>query len=272
VQVVPICSGCVEQLDIDGEPIEPDVTLDLAANDLDGDGSADIDLSISEPGQSFPVRRVTGDILFRRDGARIGVMSAGDLDGEPGDEMWVFSVDAATRPTDAYIVPYTAPAGTHDPAEVGVRVPPGVLPRIVDDRTGDGTPDLVAVDSVPGRLPKGSTHLLSTEAILATEIGGDARQSALLATIDGVFVQGVDLGSPQLAMVTADVQRGTALLNVVVDGRITRLSTGPHDVAEGSWSLTVAAGQRGRFVTFESSDRSGGARFAWALDQPCPSG
>jgi hypothetical protein len=249
--------------------------------DFDGDGTADVDPPAAVPGpQPVTVRRPAGDITFDRAGAGLQVMAAGDLDGDPGQELWVMVLTGGPglgEPivAESYVVPYGAPAGTHDPADVGIRVEPG-LAWPVPDRTGDGVADVLAVDTGSVNLVGGTTRVVSGAAVVAMAPGDDARPTSTVQTIPGGAQALADLGGSQPAIVTVEDLGGPVDMEVrVVDGTTTTVFTNrpavvgfsPLELRPGG--VQVLVGPSGRFVTATADSRSGGGVYWWSLDAPC---
>jgi hypothetical protein len=248
--------------------------------DFDGDGTSDVDPPPAIPGPlPATVHRPSGDITFVRAGSTVQVMAAGDLDGAPGQELWVMVLAGGPGPggsivAEAYVVPYATPAGTYDPADVGIRVEPG-LAWPVPDRTGDGVPDVLDVDTGSANFVGGTTRVVSGAAVVAVAPGDDARPTSTVATIPGGAQAYADLGGPQPAIVTVQDLGGPELEVRVIDGATTTVFTNrpavvgfsPFELRPGG--VRVLAGPSGRFVMATADSRSGGGAYWWSLDDPC---
>lgn len=245
--------------------------------DFDGDGTPDY-IRSGPPTAAPTVKRPGGNISFARAGKFLEVAPVGNLDGEPGQEIWVWvaksdNANQYTFAAAAYVVPYGAPAGTHDPADVGIRVPPGA-PWALPDRTGDGVAEVLDFDSVIG----GTTRLLSGAKIVSAS-GRDARREAVLATIPGAPFGVVDFGDDPPVVVTADQNAGSVSGIHVFDGSMTTsFSATPAAVIPSmdvvgspSSHLRAAEGGDGQFITFSGQGRNHGGTYTWSLDGPCSS-
>jgi len=250
---------------------------DLRMNpDFDDDGAPDHLHSGSEPAAAT-VTRAAGDITFARPGERLDVSLAGELNGSVGQEIWVIVYDSTggRLASDAYVVPYETPAGTYDPVDVGIRVPPGVaLP--ITDWTGDGVTDVFDIDATTGNLVDGTTRLLSGADVIAVGAPGDARGVPPLATIPGGTQALANFGGARPAIVTVDAAASGDLAIVVrvFDGSATTaFTTGPSPLIFGTdirpGGVSALSGRSGRFITLSGQNRSGGATYWWSLDDPC---
>lgn len=261
---------------IDAAPVSAP-RLDLRTDpDFDGDGTPDHDHSPSE-GAAATVTRPAGDITFARPGERLDVALAGNLNGNPGQEIWVVVFDSTGGRVagDAYVVPYETAGGIYDPADVGIRVPPGV-PWPIPDWTSDGVADVLGIDSTTGNLVTGTTRLFSGADIMAVGVPGDARSVPPVATIPGGAQALADFGGARPAIVTVE-DGGYADRSIVVrvfDGSVaTAFTTGPFpqiggaDVVPGD--VGALSGASGRFVIVSGSNRSGTFTYWWSLDDPC---
>src|SRR3546814_7520109 len=136
------------------------------------DWSSDVCSSDLNGGDEVIVSGAAGELRLARAGGSVGSPGGqtwlGDLDGDGHDEVIVY---VTTLPTegdldplvyDLVIVPGSTDPGTHDPADVGVRLPfgvsgPPVIP--VGDHDGDGADDVATYGDLGGTVDRKRTRL-----------------------------------------------------------------------------------------------------------------
>jgi hypothetical protein len=264
----------VAAVDVTIPTLDMDVPPIANLQDYDGNGTRDHD----NPSIRIPettVRRPAGDITFARPGVYLEVVPAGNLDGNPGQEMWVFDLGGRdfTRPSSAaWVVPYDTPAGRHDPADVGIRVPAG-LPRPIADFTGDGVDDVLDIQFAPAFALNGPTRLLSGAEILAVGVPGDARGVEPVATLPGAAQVLADFGGPKSAILTtaADPDFARGIVVRLFEGETTTAFTTRPSIflLPGEGAVHAFSGPGGRFLNLSGTNRSGGIGYWWSVDNPC---
>lgn len=245
--------------------------------DFDGDGQSDW-YSLAKEGEPV-ITRPAGPLGFSRAGDTLGVTLAGNLDGEPGQEIWVYDARSILERNrglphvgdfSAWVVPFATPAGTYDPADVGIRVPSrNYVPRPIPDWTGDGVDDVMLVRSGPNHP---TTRLLSGAEIMSAGIPGDARDLKPVVTIPGAAQGLADFGGAKPAIVTVDQGDGIDTILVrLFDGATTTELTNVPSFFPGVFggAVTALRGRDGRFVSLSGGSRSGGITWWWSIDRPC---
>ncbi|MCC5953121.1 MAG: VCBS repeat-containing protein [Acidimicrobiia bacterium] len=252
--------------------------------DSDGDGEPDHVVRRSRLSDPAVIERGDGSLTFVADDADVGVstfsvgnehIGLGDLNGD-GRHEFVVSAVPEVGPPAMYVVPGSTPPGTHQVADVGIRIAGHAI--AIGDRNGDGVPDL-AVLAVDGLLTEDSTtQIISGADVMAVDVGGDARAVEPLVEAPGQLVGVVDLGASAPAMITVDVEvsddrsERRQVLHIVDEGGTARLVSGPTP------TVTSVAGppprvidaDDGTYVEFEVSTRGGSSAYLWRLNEPCP--
>jgi hypothetical protein len=240
-------SSSVEELD------GPEVPVEVLGPSQDLAGAAELESIFLV--EEVRVTRPSGDLVLRDGGALVSGLSAGDLDGDGEDEIWVGNA------TDGHVVPGSTPAGTYEVSAAGIRVPAGVPVAADAGFFGDG----VLVLAVGGEFfgVGAETQVLSAAAVLAAGVGGDASGVVALDTVPGQPVARLAYADPQVlfAAATAD---GPRWWSYAEDGtEVAQFSGGkiaPPAVA--------VEGPGGRFFSVSSGDRSAMV-YVWSYDAPC---
>lgn len=246
-----------------------------SSTQLNESGTARVDTT-QPVGPTLVVIRPSGDLQLTLGGATLVGSSAGDLDGDGEDEVWVteLSGGVGTSPTlvAGYVVWSSTPAGAHDVATVGTRGPVGVSFGATG-WDGDAVPDVVVVSGTDPSLRTGSTVVVSGADLLAAGPGGDASSGSELVSADGVAGAVARFGAgPEL--ITASVDPGGQGQTVwSSDGtRVLAFTTLPDEYQSSSRQVgLVAAFERGavRYVAITNSNRGGAVSWTWSLDEPC---
>ena len=249
--------------------------------DFDGDGQTDW-YPFSKEGEPT-ITRPTGALKLAHAGLNLAVTFAGNLDGEPGQEIWVYdTLSRAERSQgdlrhvgdfSAWVVPYATPAGRYDPADVGIRVPGrNNIPRPIPDWTGDGVDDVLVIRGTPQHP---TTDVLSGAEIMAAGIPGDVSDLKPVVTIPGAAKVLADFGGAQPAIVTTDSSDRidqSFIVRVFDGGTTTEFTDAPFPfpgVSGPGGDITALRGPDSRFVRSERSSRSGAIAWWWSLDRPC---
>ena len=265
-----------QRLGFDGTLAEPGprVAVDQLGStpELNDDGTARVDTG--QPfGPTLVVIRPSGDLELSRGGAPLAGSSAGDLDGDGEDEVWVFELSPDLRTLMAGYVVWSGTApGAHDVATVGTRAPAGVS---VGATTwdGDAVPDLFVVTDTDPSMRSGTTVVLSGADLAAAGPGGDASSGAEIRTVEGVagavarFASGNEL-------VTSSVEGDGEGERVRSDDgtRSIEFTTVPDEYQPDNMGVgAVLAFERDgvRYLTIANSNRGGAISWTWSLDEPC---
>lgn len=236
--------------------------------DSDGDGVPDEIVSKQVVDDPAVIERGDGRLVFEQPGMVASINGVEDLDGDGRDELVVSVSDADhTGPGPAersYLVPGSTPAGTHDPAEVGVRLAAPVFS--IEDRDGDGAAELVEYD---GTAP---TRVLSGAEVIAVGPGGDARDLVPLFGLPGVLQGFAVVGGPSPALVTGEPD----MIHIGDEDGMRSFTTAPEPWVGGYGSLfgglRIIDATDGRHLELSQADRSSARAYRWSLDAPCPEG
>jgi len=245
-----------------------DAGAQIGAPDFDDDGLIDR-AGDGQPAVVLPQGRVE----FAHGNEQLTVFDAGPLDDEPLDELWVIA--STPRPTTisrSWVVPSTIAAGVHDPAEVGIEMPPG-LP--IPEPSGGDRLWITRPDDVD--LTSGTTLLFAVADLLAPGTGGDATGVVPLATADGAATGVIDFDDDSPSLVTSVATEGDNLALRVRsgDGTVVALDSGEVEVLGSAFGLGTIEGLTGpaddRYVMLASSSRAGTQSIWWRIDDACPS-
>ena len=236
--------------------------------DTDGDGTPDEIVPRGVVTDPSVLIRGDGTLTFERPGANVSAPeNVGDLDGDGRDDVAVSIEPDASTATEGYIVPGATPVGSHDPADVGVRVTPWL--HSIPDRDGDGIPDLVdAPEDGPIRIWSGA-------ALVAPGAGGDARAVPPFLELPGTLLGFADLDGAMPVILTGEVG-GTpeqGIIRLFDETGSKAFTTAPHTFYRADTSpfgaIRIQVSGEGTFLTLSSSSRSGGASYLWRVDDPC---
>lgn len=260
-----------------GQAPASNVTVDQLAtsSELNEAGTARIDTA-QPTGPTLVVTRPSGDLQLTLGGATIIGSSAGDLDGDGEDEVWVTELSGGFGPgttlVASYVVWSSTAAGPHDVATVGTKAPTGIsFGATAWD--GDAVPDVFVVSGTDPSLRGGSTVIVSGAALVAAGPGGDVSASATIGSADGAagavarFAAGSELVT---SSIDADGQ-GQAVW--ASDGsRALAFTTVPDEYVPTAGGIgSVSAFERGgvRYIAITNSNRGGAISWTWSLDEPC---
>ena len=265
-----------QRLGFDGSPAVPgtEVTVDQLEStpELDDAGTARVDYG-RPAGPTLVVIRPSGDLELSRAGATLFGSSAGDLDGDGEDEVWVFEASPDLRTLLAGYVVWSGTApGAHDVATVGTRAPAGVS---VGATTwdGDAVPDLFIVTDTEPSMRSGTTVILSGADLVAAGPGGDASSGAELRRVEGVAGAVARFGSGNEVVTASAEADGQGERMRSDDGtRSIEFTTVPDEYQPDNRSVGgVSASERNgvRYLTITNSNRGGAISWTWSLDEPC---
>lgn len=242
--------------------------------DSDGDGRPDEIVPKQTGFDPATIVRGDGTLTFERAGAELMVSVSGlpDLDGDGRDELGVgINADAQTGLPPLigyYVVPGSTDPGTHDPADVGIRVARSVSP--VPDRDGDGVDELVEYDA------QSPTRILSGAAVGAIAAPGDARSVDPLLFVPGSLIGFAGLGGEASAVITGELERSPELAGIVriaTDEGVHTFTTSPEPWVAGYGPLIdvsrILISEQGTFVVVSQTDRTAARSYLWRLDAPC---
>lgn len=213
-----------------------------------------------EPGflvQEVLVTRPTGELRLRVGTEQISGLSAGDLDDDGVDEIWVGN--AAT----AYVVPGTTPDGSYDAASVGIRVRGGPAVAKVGGYFGDDAYAQIVFTDI---FTEGTTEVVSATALMAAGPGGDATGLPTVASAPGVPLALLGYREPQYLF-------GRNLPEESGRARLWSYSADRTETAQFRGEQVLAPSQAvegadGRFFAISSQDRSA-ILSVWSYDAPC---
>lgn len=273
IQSVDQYSGSAETLDELAGADRIVAPSAAAPPDSDGDGVPDEIVAKERFDDPAVVVRGDGRLELTQPGMASFISGVDDLDGDGRDELVVVMEDAESTESGttvrAYLVPGSTPPGTHDPAEVGVRLATGVFST--DDRDGDGVPELIE------HAFTGPTRVFSGAAVIALGPGGDATGLEPMFGLPGVLQAVADLGEGRTVLVTGEMDDGdgpAGLLHVGDEAGVRSFTTAPEpwvpDYVSTFGSLHLIDGPDGMHLDLYQSDRSAARAYRWALDAPCP--
>ena len=265
-----------QRLGFDGSLAVPgsEVTVDQLEStpELDDAGTARVDTG-RPAGPTLVVIRPSGDLELTRGGATLFGSSAGDLDGDGEDEVWVFELSPDLRTLLAGYVVWSGTApGAHDVATVGTRAPAGVS---VGATTwdGDAVPDLFIVTDTEPSMRSGTTVILSGADLVAAGPGGDASSGAELRRVEGVAGAVARFGAgDEVVTVSAEADGQGERVRSDDGTRSIEFTTVPDEYQPDNRSVGgVVASERGgvRYLTITNSNRGGAISWTWSLDEPC---
>ncbi len=210
--------------------------------------------------QEVVVARATGELRLRAGTEEVWGLSAGDLDDDGIDEIWVGNWVVG------FVVPGTTPDGAHEASVVGIRVGGG--PALA--RLGGYFGDDVFARSVPsdGPLDADTTQVVSATALLATGPGGDASGLPLLDEAPGSPVARIGFDEPQYLF-------GRYLVEFGGQARIYSLSADGTETAQFrgeilSTPAIAVQGPGGRYFGIRNEDDFR-IMNVWSYDAPCTS-
>ncbi len=231
----------------------PEVSVEVLGPTQELAGAAEIESIFLV--EEVRVTRPGGDLVLRDGGALVSGLSAGDLDGDGEDEIWVGNA------TDGHVVPGSTPAGTYEVSAAGIRVPVGVPVAADAGFFGDGVMALAVGEEFFG--VGAETHVLSAAAVLAAGVGGDASGVPVLDTVPGQPVARLGYAEPQVLFAAATAG-GPRWWSYAQDG------TEVAQFAGGKIAPPAVAveGPDGRLFSVSSGDRSAMV-YVWSYDDPC---
>jgi len=235
--------------------------------DTDGDGAAD---SIAEAPSALEVVRGDGTVELVRDGGTVlslqhGRHYVGDLDGDGRDEL-LLGVYTGSQVEGTYLVPGTVEPGSHDPADVGIRIAPprgNVLERWfpVGDQDRDGAAD----------LSRGKTELYSGRDLMDAVPGedlGDLPSPFRSFEQPWLGLLQLDPDDPPTFVEGTSSAGDAAELHVLSDPAIClHTDTIPVPATSTSQSASVSGFMSGsdRIVSFSYNQRGSAAVYMWNL-------
>ena len=284
-----VYTGAPVQQDYPPEPIDPPPTdgASLASTwgrypklDTDGDGKDD---KVTETSKGLDIARGDGTLrLLTHGDTPSPIWSSdprflpGDLDGDGHEDLLLY-VSGTNEDGEWYALSGATPPGTHELADVGVRLPvqhmypdPGhtAIYGVVSDHVGGPGPDYLVRNTDGGGLVPG-------EALLAPGPGGTLDHFPVAIPLPGELRGEFDLGGRRSALLLAegDYYVGILHLRIWRDGRLYDLD--PYDGRGflGYEEFTAVASPIGRLLISKTTDRGGGTSTAvWNLDRLCGSG
>jgi hypothetical protein len=193
-----------------------------------------------------------------------------DLDGDRRDELLVL-VSLIEEPPDeapaAFLIPGSTPPGTHDPAEVGVRLAGPV--GAIDDRDGDGTAELL-------EHSEARTRILSGAAVGAVTAPGDARGVEPLWSVPGEALGVADLGGQLPVLVTGEAPKAGhpgGVIHLADEAGDRRFTTAPQPWVVNYTSTFaephISRTGDGLLLALHQSERGAARAYLWRIDDPC---
>lgn len=234
---------------------------------------------ISRHWDTPPNPEPTPTVVLKRTGFQVSVVgTAGDLDRDGANEFVasVASSADATVPVENYLIPGGA-TGTHDPADIGIRVAPG-YPLVIDSRDGDSTPELAMTDLY--EHDGGGTVIYSGAALASLTAPADGRTTGVLldeaGALVGAYREGPGADRFVLASTVLDAEGHIdhTLVRAGDERGFIDLTTAPYGwlrIYGGGTALspTVVVNSTGIFLQVIQGDRAGVVGYVWRLDDPC---
>ena len=230
---------------------------DVPTNDGHGNTIRYVETSLEKrgPDGTLTLTRKDGLVIFR---------GFGDFDGDGRSDLLV---DAGAN-YDTYIIPGTVGPGTHDPAQVGLRVPKlqtglarsfGGFPGPVGDQDGDGADDVGFGSS-----------LYSGRRLVAGDAAPPTPFRKLASPYVGLLQ--VDPNAPPSFVVPDEKTRSVQVLDHRSDQLL--LDGNSSDLANAETAGATATGWLSKghhIVEYGFSTRSGATQWRWDLDAACGS-